>query len=70
MGGGLKGGRVIGKTDREGATVTERGVSAIDFMATVCDLLGIDRHKVNITPTNRPIRIVDKEAKPIRELLS
>jgi hypothetical protein len=70
MGGGIKGGQVIGKTDHEGATVTERMVSAIDFMATVCRILGIDHHKVNTTPTNRPIRVVDKAAKPIQELLS
>jgi hypothetical protein len=69
-GGGIKGGQVIGKTDKEGATVTERPISAIDFMATVCSVLGINYNKQNITPNNRPVRIVDKGAKPVKELLA
>ncbi len=69
VGGGIKGGQVIGKTDREGAAVVERPISALDFMATVCQVLGIDYNKQNQTPIGRPIRIVDKGNKPIRELL-
>jgi uncharacterized protein (DUF1501 family) len=69
-GGGLKGGQVIGKTDKEGATVVERPISALDFMATVCSILGINHNKLNNTPIGRPIRIVDKGAKPITELLA
>jgi hypothetical protein len=69
VGGGIKGGQVIGKTDAEGATVTERPVSAMDFMATVCTILGIDWKKQNETPIGRPIRIADKDAKPIVELV-
>jgi len=69
MGGGIKGGQVIGKTDKEGAVVTERPINALDFMATVCSILGIDYNKQNNTPNGRPIRIVDKGAKPITQLL-
>jgi hypothetical protein len=69
IGGGIKGGQVVGKTDKEGATVVERSISALDFMATVCQLLGIDAKKQNHTPIGRPIRIVDKGANPIKELL-
>jgi len=69
FGGGIKGGQVIGKTDKEGANVEERKVSTIDFMATVCTILGIDHNKVNQTPIGRPIRIVDKGANPVKELL-
>jgi uncharacterized protein (DUF1501 family) len=68
-GGGIKGGQVIGKTDRDGATVTERSISVVDFMATVCAILGIDYTKKNTTPTGRPIRLVDRGANPIKELL-
>ena len=50
FGGGIKGGTVIGKTDKEGAAVTEGKTSAIDFMATVCKLMGIDYTKQNETP--------------------
>jgi uncharacterized protein (DUF1501 family) len=60
FGGGLKGGQVIGSTDREGATVVDRKTSAQDFLATVCELLGIDHTKQNETPGGRPVRIVDK----------
>jgi hypothetical protein len=70
FGGGIKGGQVVGKTDKEGATVVERPVSTIDFMATLCRTLGIDYTKKNQTPIGRPIRIVDKGESPITELLS
>jgi uncharacterized protein (DUF1501 family) len=69
IGGGIKGGQVVGKTDKEGATVVERPTSAVDFMATVCSVLGINYDKQNNTPNGRPIRLVDKGAKPITELL-
>jgi uncharacterized protein (DUF1501 family) len=69
-GGGIKGGQVISKTDKEGAVVTERPISALDFMATVCSILGINYNKQNNTPIGRPIRIVDKGARPITELLA
>jgi hypothetical protein len=69
MGGGIKGGQVIGKTDKEGATVVEHPISALDFLATVCELLGINWKKQNNTPIGRPIRIVDKGANPIKELI-
>ncbi len=68
VGGGIKGGQVIGKTDAQGATVVERPISALDFLSTVCKILGIDYTKVNNTPNSRPVRIVDKGANPIKEL--
>jgi uncharacterized protein (DUF1501 family) len=68
-GGGIKGGQVISKTDAEGAAVVERPISALDFMATVCSVLGINYNKQNNTPIGRPVRVVDKGAKPITELL-
>jgi Protein of unknown function (DUF1501) len=68
-GGGIRGGQVIGKTDADGANVVERKTSGLDFMATVCQILGINYNKQNSTPTGRPIRIVDKGATPIQELL-
>jgi hypothetical protein len=68
-GGGIKGGQVVGKTDAEGAAVTERVVSGIDFLATVCKALGIDYTKQNQTAIGRPIRVVDKGATPMKELV-
>jgi hypothetical protein len=70
VGGGIRAGQVIGKTDKEGASVVERRISAIDFLATICSILGINYNKQNTTPSNRPIRIVDKGSKPIKELLA
>jgi uncharacterized protein (DUF1501 family) len=70
IGGGIRGGRVIGRTDAEGAVVQERPVSAIDFMATVCRVLGMDYNKMNQTPNGRPVRVVDRGANPIRELFA
>jgi len=69
FGGGIKGGQVIGKTDAEGATVTDRPVSVIDYMATICSILGIDYNKQNETPIGRPIRVVEKGSNPIKELV-
>jgi hypothetical protein len=70
VGGGIKGGQVVGKTDKEGATVVDRPVNALDFMATVCTALGIDHTKQNTTSNNRPIRIVDKGSKVVEELFA
>ena len=70
FGGGIPGGQVVGKTDKEGAEVVERPISALDFLATVCTVLGIDHAKENQTPIGRPIRIVEKGSKPITELLT
>jgi hypothetical protein len=69
FGGGVKGGFVYGKTDREGAVVEEGKVSTVDFMATVCTILGIDFTKENETATKRPVRIVDKAGHPVKEIL-
>jgi uncharacterized protein (DUF1501 family) len=69
FGGGIRGGQVIGRTDGEGARVEERPVNTIDFMATVCSVLGIDYTKFNQTHIGRPVRLVDRGANPIRELL-
>ncbi|MBM3983723.1 MAG: DUF1501 domain-containing protein [Planctomycetes bacterium] len=67
-GGGVKAGQVIGKTDKTGATVEERPVSAVDFMATVCGLLGVDT-ETEFHVGERPVRAIDKGANPIKELV-
>jgi uncharacterized protein (DUF1501 family) len=69
MGGGIKSGQVIGRTDKDGATVEDRPVKAADFMATICEILGIDWRKTNEGPGGRTVPLVDKGAKPIKELL-
>ncbi len=69
FGGGIKGGQVIGRTDKTGSTVEDRPVSVQDFMATVCTILGIDPLKRNLVRGERPVGIVSKGAKPITQLL-
>ena len=72
IGGGIKGGQVVGRTDRDGATVVERPISVPDFLGTVCTILGIDYKRKNYPPgVERPIPIVDtsKELNLLTELL-
>jgi hypothetical protein len=69
-GGGIKGGQVVGKTSPDGSTVADRPVSVPDFLATACHALGIDPMKQNQSNVGRPIRIVDKGAQSIKEVLS
>ena len=68
-GGGIRGGQVIGRTSADGMTVEDRPVSVPDLLATACRALGIDPLKQNMSDLGRPIRIVDKDAKPIQEVL-
>jgi len=67
-GGGIRGGQAIGRTDKKGGTVEAGRVSAVDFLATVCKLLDIDYTSNFSTTTGRPIRIVDKGEKLVKEL--
>lgn len=69
-GAGIKGGQVVGKTGPGGEAVTDRPVSVADLYATFCAGLGIDHHKENISPEGRPIPIVDRGGKPVKELIA
>jgi hypothetical protein len=65
VGGGIRGGQVIGRTDRQGAEVVDRPISVADFLATVCTVLNIDYKRTNFAPgVERPIPIVDT-SKPV-----
>ncbi|HLN31202.1 MAG TPA: DUF1501 domain-containing protein [Gemmataceae bacterium] len=69
-GGSIQGGRVVGRTSPDGMSVADRPVPVPDFLATICQSLGIDTMKMNVSNVGRPIRIVDKSAKPIQEILA
>jgi uncharacterized protein (DUF1501 family) len=72
VGGGINGGQVVGRTDRDGAAVVDRPISVTDFLGTVCTILGIDYTQNNHPPgVDRPIPIVDtsKEVNILSELL-
>ncbi len=68
MGGGVRGGQVIGRTDPVGAVVEDRPVSTADFFATICDLMGIPYKEQVETPGGRPLPRVEKGGKPVAEL--
>ena len=68
-GGGIKGGQAIGKTSPDAMTVEGTPTVVPDLLATLCKALGIDYMKTNNSNVGRPIRIVDKSAKAIRELI-
>ena len=65
-GGGLRTGRVVGRTDELSAKPVERPVSVPDLFATVYAGLGIDPTK-NLRAGDRPVPITDG-GKPIAEL--
>lgn len=69
-GGGIKGGQAVGRTGPDGMAVEERPVSVPDLLATVCLAVGVDPTKQNPSNVNRPIRIVDQSANPVREVLA
>jgi hypothetical protein len=71
-GGGIRGGQVIGHTDRDAAEVVDRPIGVTDFLATVCTILGIDyTHQSRVPGIERPIAIVDtsKKVSVVSELL-
>jgi hypothetical protein len=66
-GGGVQGGRVVGKTDRIGASVTDRPITPGDMAATVLHALGIDPGAVIHTPLGRPVELAGG-GKPVLEV--
>jgi hypothetical protein len=66
-GGGVRGGQVIGTTDKTGSTVEERPVQVKDLFASVYTLLGIDPGHENMSHIGRPIKLVDEGA-AVKEL--
>lgn len=56
-GGGIARGRVVGRTDRHAATVTERPVSPKDVLVTIYHLLGIDPETTLTDRTGRPLTL-------------
>ena len=60
---------MIGKTGKDGMTMSGRVVTAPDFIATVTKALGMDPKKQNMSNVGRPIRIADPKAEPIEEIV-
>ena len=66
-GGGIRGGQVIGATDKQAAEVTDRPITPQDMTATIMQAMGIDHKTVLHTPLGRPIMLVD-DGRPVHEL--
>jgi len=58
-GGGVKGGQVIGSTNRLGTEVAERPISVPDLFCTLYRALGINFRHENQSNVGRPLRIVE-----------
>lgn len=67
-GAGVRGGQVIGKSDKEGGYVVDQPHTPEDYAATIYEKLGIDRQKPIYTPSNRPVYF-GHAGEPIAELL-
>jgi len=67
-GGGVKGGRVVGRSDEIGAYPAERPVTPAEVVATIYHSLGIDLETHLPGPAARPFPVVDFGVHPIKEL--
>lgn len=66
-GAGIRGGQVIGETNRDGTDVKTRPVTVPDLFCTLCQALKINPRKENMSSIGRPIKIVDG-GQPVQEL--
>ncbi len=67
-GGGVKGGRIVGKSDEIGGYPVERPVKPAEVAATIYHSLGIDLETKLPGPQSRPYPLVDYGTQPINEL--
>lgn len=65
-GGGIRGGQVIGASDRTASLPTTNPVRPEDLTATIYDLLGIDPHTTIYDLQRRPLALVEGE--PLRAM--
>jgi uncharacterized protein (DUF1501 family) len=66
-GGGVKGGMVVGATDRLGERPKERPVTPSNIHATIYKVLGVDPKLQLLDPSGRPVKVLD-DAGAIEEL--
>jgi hypothetical protein len=67
-GGGVKGGQIVGSTDRLGQRPHTRPVTPSNIHATIYHVLGIDPKLQLLDPSGRPVSTLD-DPTPIQELL-
>jgi hypothetical protein len=67
-GGGLKHGRVIGSTEKDGGQVKERPVTPGDLAATIYRHFGMPLDLTYADPTGRLHNLLPHGGEPVREL--
>jgi len=67
-GGGVKGGQIVGSTDRLGERPHTRAVTPSNIHSTIYHVLGIDPKLQLLDPSGRPVNVLD-DPEPITELL-
>ncbi len=67
-GGGIVGGRVLGRSDARAERPATDPCGPEDLAATVCHLLGIDPEEEFLTPEGRPVKVVNN-GRVLRDLL-
>ncbi|MEX0727167.1 MAG: DUF1501 domain-containing protein [Planctomycetaceae bacterium] len=67
-GGGVQGGRVIGRSDPIGGYPAERPVNPAEVVATIYHSMGLEMETNLPGPAGRPFPLVDSGTKPILEL--
>lgn len=58
-GGGVKGGQVIGASNREGTRVASSPVTVPDLFCSICKAMNVNPRTENVSPLGRPMKIVD-----------
>jgi hypothetical protein len=67
-GGGVQGGRVVGRSDAIGGYPAERPVAPNEVVATIFSSLGLDLETTLPGPAGRPFALVDSGTRPVSEL--
>ncbi|WP_209332292.1 DUF1501 domain-containing protein [Lunatimonas salinarum] len=69
-GGGIKPGKVYGKTDPFGYNIVENPVHVHDFQATLLHLLGVDHERLTFKHQGRRYRLTDVHGHVVKDILA
>jgi hypothetical protein len=69
-GGGVKGGTIVGATDRYGYRAVENTKTVYELHATILHLMGLDYEKLTYRFNGRDMQLTDVHGKLIREVLA
>jgi uncharacterized protein (DUF1501 family) len=68
-GGGVRGGQVIGSSNKLAEYPSDRPVTPADLSATIFTLLGVDPAHLLHTSDGRPVRVAPETASVVSELI-